>query len=434
MNAAELYKLYLKHPTICTDTRKITEGCMFFALKGPNFNGNAFAADAIKQGAAYAIIDEASYVSGEQTILTNDVLLTLQQLATYHRDQLNIPVIAIVGSNGKTTTKELITAVLSRQYRVHATPGNFNNHIGLPLTLLQLQASHQIAIIEMGANHIGENATLCEIAKPTLGVITNNGKDHLEGFGSIEGVAQSNSELYYYLLKHNGLAFVNAHDEWLMRMASRLSNKKTYAGNYAGRNVHADYTAEASSVNPEISFRIGGDQTQIVSILSGDYNFDNIMAAIAFGLHFNMSYELIKLGIESYIPSNNRSQIIRKEFNSIFLDAYNANPSSMEAALKNFAQSPVKNKVAILGDMFELGAYEAAEHAQMIALAASLKIDEVILVGKAFEAQNKTDKIKSFETTEEAKVYVQSKNYRGANFFIKGSRGMRLETLLDCIG
>jgi UDP-N-acetylmuramoyl-tripeptide--D-alanyl-D-alanine ligase len=219
-----------------------------------------------------------------------------------------------------------------------------------------------------------------------------------------------------------------------MRMASRLSNKKTYAGNYAGRNVHADYTAEASSVNPEISFRIGGDQTQIVSILSGDYNFDNIMAAIAFGLHFNMSYELIKLGIESYIPSNNRSQIIRKEFNSIFLDAYNANPSSMEAALKNFAQSPVKNKVAILGDMFELGAYEAAEHAQMIALAASLKIDEVILVGKAFEAQNKTDKIKSFETTEEAKVYVQSKNYRGANFFIKGSRGMRLETLLDCIG
>ena len=434
MNAAEFYKLYLKHPTICTDTRKITEGCMFFALKGPNFNGNAFAADAIKQGAAYAIIDEASYVSGEQTILTNDVLLTLQQLATYHRDKLNIPVIAIVGSNGKTTTKELITAVLSRQYRVHATPGNFNNHIGLPLTLLQLQASHQIAIIEMGANHIGENATLCEIAKPTLGVITNNGKDHLEGFGSIEGVAQSNSELYYYLLKHNGLAFVNAHDEWLMRMASRLSNKKTYAGNYAGRNVHADYTAEASSVNPEISFRIGGDQTQIVSILSGDYNFDNIMAAVAFGLHFNMSYELIKLGIESYIPSNNRSQIIRKEFNSIFLDAYNANPSSMEAALKNFAQSPVKNKVAILGDMFELGDYEAAEHAQMIALAASLKIDEVILVGKAFEAQNKTDTIKSFETTEEAKVYVQSKNYRGANFFIKGSRGMRLETLLDCIG
>lgn len=433
MNVAELYKFYLKHPTICTDTRKITEGCMFFALKGPNFNGNAFAADALKQGAAYAIINEASYVTGEQTILTNDVLLTLQQLATYHRDQLNIPVVAIVGSNGKTTTKELITAVLSRQYNVHATPGNFNNHIGLPLTLLQLKSSHQVAIIEMGANHIGENAALCEIAKPTLGVITNNGKDHLEGFGSIEGVAQSNSELYYYLLKHNGLAFVNAHDEWLMRMASRLSNKKTYAGNYASRNVHADYIADASSINPEISFKIGGEQTQIVSVLSGDYNFDNIMAAVAFGLHFNMPYELIKQGIESYVPSNNRSQIIRKEYNSIFLDAYNANPSSMEAALRNFAQSPVKKKVAILGDMFELGAYEAAEHAQMIALAASLKIDEVILVGKAFEAQNKTDTIKSFETTEDAKAYIQSKNYRGANFFIKGSRGMRLETLLDYI-
>jgi UDP-N-acetylmuramoyl-tripeptide--D-alanyl-D-alanine ligase len=433
MSAAELYKIYLKHPTICTDTRKITEGCLFFALKGPNFNGNAFAADALKQGAAYAIIDEASYVTGEQTILTNDVLLTLQQLATYHRDQLNIPVIAIVGSNGKTTTKELITAVLSQQYKVHATPGNFNNHIGLPLTLLQLNAAHQIAIIEMGANHIGENAALCEIAKPTLGVITNNGKDHLEGFGSIEGVAQSNSELYYYLLKHNGLAFVNAHDEWLMRMASRLSNKKTYAGNYANRNVHADYTAEANSVNPEISFRIRGEHAQIDSVLSGDYNFDNIMAAVAFGLHLNLSYELIKQGIESYIPSNNRSQIIRKEHNSIFLDAYNANPSSMEVALRNFAQSPVKNKVAILGDMFELGAYEAAEHAQIISLAAALKIDEVILVGKAFEAQNKIDTIKSFETTEEAKVYIQSKNYRGANFFIKGSRGMRLETLLDCI-
>jgi len=264
-------------------------------------------------------------------------------------------------------------------------------------------------------------------------VITNNGKDHLEGFGSIEGVAQSNSELYYYLLKHNGLAFVNAHDEWLMRMASRLSNKKTYAGNHANRNIHADYMAMAGSINPEIRFQIEGKQSPIVSVLTGDYNYDNIMAAVAFGLHFNVSDELIKEGIESYVPSNNRSQIIRKEHNTIFLDAYNANPSSMEAALRNFAQSQVKNKVAVLGDMFELGAYEAAEHAQMITLASSLNIDEIILVGKAFQAQNKHGAIKSFDTTEETKAYIQSRNYTGAHFFIKGSRGMRLETLLDCI-
>jgi UDP-N-acetylmuramoyl-tripeptide--D-alanyl-D-alanine ligase len=284
MAASQLYTLYKQSPLVCTDTRKISEGCLFFALKGPNFNANAFAAEALNKGAAYAIIDDATYKVNDRCILVDDVLKALQDLARHHRLQLNIPVIAIVGSNGKTTTKELITSVLAQQFNVLATPGNFNNHIGLPLTLLMLKQEHEVAVIEMGANHIGENAELCEIACPSLGLITNNGKDHLEGFGSIEGVAQSNSELYYYLLKNNGTAFVNANDEWLMRMASRLTDKITYAANDDEKNAAADCTGIAEALRPEIifSFTPSSLSTPIKSSLSGDYNFDNIMAAVVY--------------------------------------------------------------------------------------------------------------------------------------------------------
>ncbi|MES2558766.1 MAG: UDP-N-acetylmuramoyl-tripeptide--D-alanyl-D-alanine ligase [Bacteroidota bacterium] len=436
MAIENIYTLFLQYPTISTDTRKIGKGSIFFALKGPNFNANAFAADALEMGAAYAVIDEAQHKKDERYILVDDVLQTLQKLAQHHRKQLDIPVIAIVGSNGKTTTKELITSVLSQQFNVLATPGNFNNHIGLPLTLLMLNKNHQIAVIEMGANHIGENAELCEIACPDLGLITNNGKDHLEGFGSIEGVAQSNSELYYYLLKHNGLAFVNAHDEWLVRMASRLTHKITYAANDDERLAQANCVGTAETLRPEIVFRYTIDKNPasilITSCLSGDYNFDNIMAAVCIGNHFGMSEELIKVGIETYEPKNNRSQVIKKTNNTVYLDAYNANPSSMEASLKNFAAMPFNHKIAIIGDMFEMGDYAAREHAEIIAFCSKLNLEQVWLVGEEFSKQQAKG-MKQFKTTEEVIKVLMDNPLMHKNIFMKGSRGMKLESLVEVI-
>lgn len=425
----DLYQFFLNNSKICTDTRKISPGCLFFALKGANFNGNAFAPKALEMGAAYAVIDQPEYAISDKYLLVNDVLIALQELSTYHRSQLNIPVIAIVGSNGKTTTKELITSVLSTKYKVLSTPGNFNNHIGLPLTLLMLEPTHEIAVIEMGANHIGENAFLCELAKPTHGIITNNGKDHLEGFGSLEGVAQSNSELYYYLLKHNGKAYVNANDEWLVRMSRGLNNKITYAANTATKQTKADIAAMANSLQPEINFEF--NQTTINSCLSGDYNFDNIMAAVAIGNDFNLATTDIKQGIEHYKPTNLRSQLIKTERNTIFLDAYNANPSSMEVSIRNFAAMPGENKMLILGDMFELGKFEAEEHQNIANICQKFNFKEVILCGQAFGKTQHA--FKSFNQTQEAKNYLSSLNLTNAFVFIKGSRGMKLEDLISVL-
>lgn len=436
MTIDQLYSLFLKHPLVSTDTRNIPEGSIFFALKGPNFNANTFAQEAINKGAAFAVVDEKEFAVHDKIILVEDVLTTLQQLAKHHRLTLTIPVIAIVGSNGKTTTKELITSVLKQQFNVLATPGNFNNHIGLPLTLLKLNSQHEIAIIEMGANHIGENAELCEIACPDLGLITNNGKDHLEGFGSIEGVAQSNSELYYYLLKNNGLAFVNANDEWLVRMASRLTSKITYAANAEAKQATADCIGTASTLRPEISFTYSYNgevyNTPIQSCLSGDYNFDNIMAAVVLGKHLNMNDELIQKGIEEYVPQNNRSQVIKKEHNTIYLDAYNANPSSLEAALRNFAAMDMPHKIAIIGDMFEMGNFAQQEHANMISFCSNLGLEKVWLVGEEFSKQPAAGMLQ-FVTTADAVAYLQQQNLTGKNIFIKGSRGMKLESLLEFI-
>ncbi len=430
MTTIELYAIFKEHPQLSTDTRKIAEGSLFFALKGPNFNANEFAEEALKKGAAYCIVDDPNCVVNDKCILVEDVLKCLQNLANHHRKQLNINVIAIVGSNGKTTTKELVTSVLSTTFNVWATPGNFNNHIGLPLTLLQLTNQHQMAIIEMGANHVGENAELCEIAEPTLGIVTNNGMDHLEGFGDIEGVAKSNSELYYYLLKNNGTAFVNAHDEWLMRMSSRLSKKITYAANTALRDVKADYMAMAKQLQPAIKFMFHNLNGH--SILSGDYNFDNIMAAIAIGKYTGVSDDNVIKGIASYEPKNNRSQWIQKSNNLIFLDAYNANPSSMEAALRNFAAMEHPHKIIIMGDMFEMGNYAKTEHQRMVDLCTSLNLDHIILIGEEF-CGTKHPKAHTFKTTSEAEALIKQMNYKNCAFFIKGSRGMKLETLADSI-
>lgn len=431
MTLEQFYKIFLQHPIISTDTRKIEKGCLFFALKGERFNANTFAEQAIEQGAAYVVIDEAAFKKSDKFILVDDVLSFLQNLAKHHRQQLQIPVIAIVGSNGKTTTKELIHSVLSEKFVTLSTPGNFNNHIGLPLTLLMIKPEHQMAVIEMGANHLGENAFLCEIAEPNFGLITNNGKDHLEGFGSIEGVAKSNSELYYYLLKNKGLAFVNAHDEWLLRMATRLENKKTYSGNFKGKEISADYAAFASQLQPNIEFNIQ-QSSNITSHLSGDYNFDNIMAAVALGLYFGMTEEEIKRGVEKYQPKNNRSQIIKTDKNTIYMDAYNANPSSMELALKNTAMMSNPNKVFVLGDMFELGAYAEAEHKNIIQLCKQLNLENVMLVGSEFKKYN-TSNYLCFETTQEAKEYISKTPLQDSFVFIKGSRGMKLETLLEVL-
>ena len=433
MDITPIYSLYLAHPTISTDTRNIENGCIFFALKGPNFNANSFAQEALNKGAAYVVIDDSTFKISEKCILVDDVLTTLQQLAKHHRQQLKIPVIAIVGSNGKTTTKELITSVLSQKFTVLSTPGNFNNHIGLPLTLLKLNATHKMAVIEMGANHIGENAFLCEIACPDFGIVTNNGKDHLEGFGSMEGVAQSNSELYYYLLKNNGLAFVNANDEWLMRMASRLEKKVTYAANDEKKNEEADYIGIAISLRPQIQFLNRKSEILITSCLSGDYNFDNIMAAVCIGKHFGLNEDEIKNGIEIYEPKNNRSQVVKKQHNTIYMDAYNSNPSSLEASLRNFAAMPFEGKVAIIGDMFELGKYAEEEHQNMIALCNELKLENVIFVGEEFMKQNKNSAYTFLKTNEATIEFVKKMNLTGKNIFMKGSRGMKLESIAEVI-
>lgn len=429
LTAKELYQYFLKNSKISTDTRKITPGSIFFALKGANFNGNAFAKKALELGAAYAVIDEAEFAISDQYLLVNDVLNAMQELSTLHREQINIPVIAIVGSNGKTTTKELISSVLATQYKVLSTPGNFNNHIGLPLTLLMLEPTHEIAIIEMGANHIGENDFLCKLAKPTHGIITNNGKDHLEGFGSLEGVAQSNSELYYYLLKNNGKAYVNANDEWLMRMSRGLTHKITYAANTQIKLASANVVAVAKQLQPEIKFNF--NNIEISSCLSGDYNFDNIMAAVCIGNDFDITAQNIKNGIETYKPTNLRSQLIKTDRNNIFLDAYNANPSSMEVSLNNFAMMPAENKIVVLGDMFELGKFEAEEHQNIANLCKAFNFKEVILCGEAFSKTQHA--FKSFIKTDDARDYLSKINPTNCFVFIKGSRGMKLEELIKVL-
>ncbi len=429
MTIQELYQLYLQHPNICTDTRKLSAGCLFFALKGDNFNGNLFAQKAIEAGAAFAVIDEVQTEMNSQFILVQNVLETLQQLATFHREQLNIPVIAIVGSNGKTSTKELLAAVLQQKYKVLSTPGNLNNHIGLPLTLLQLQIDHEIAVIEMGANHEKENEFLCEIAKPSCGIVTNNGKDHLEGFGSIEGVIRSNAELYKYLEKTNGLAFVNGNDGILLKESETLNNRIIYQQQLPEKIEANHLSIYPKQLQPNILFTY--QDCEISSSLSGDYNFDNILAALSIGRHYQLDTLQIKQGIESYKPKNLRSEWIQKQDNAIFLDAYNANPSSMELSIKNFMAMPGENKILFLGDMFELGKYEAEEHQHIVNFCLNLGLEKVILVGKAF-AKTECDYLK-FNETMDAASYIKNSQLTGHTFFLKGSRGMKMESLVDVI-
>ncbi|WP_299780457.1 UDP-N-acetylmuramoyl-tripeptide--D-alanyl-D-alanine ligase [uncultured Formosa sp.] len=427
MKTSDLHNLFLNCNAVCTDTRSVKKNDIFFALKGDNFNGNLFALKALQTGAKYAIIDDPKYHIEDKTFVVKNVLETLQTLAAYHRDYLNIPIIALTGSNGKTTTKELINAVLSQKYTTTATVGNLNNHIGVPLTLLSMNTSTEIGIVEMGANHLKEIEFLCQIAKPNFGYITNFGKAHLEGFGSIEGVIRGKSELYTFLKETQGLAFINAKDSKQVELTSDI---KTIA--FGDQSVIAKTIINLEDANPFVVSEY--QNLQIKSQLIGAYNFTNISAAIAIGSYFEVDDKAIKIAIEAYVPTNNRSQIIIKGSNKIILDAYNANPTSMKAALESFHVLKDTNKVAIIGDMFELGNEALKEHQDIINLVSTLNIDIVYVLGKLFEAtKSSSDHITAFDTFESLKSVLDQLNLTHTTILIKASRGMKLERILDLI-
>jgi UDP-N-acetylmuramoyl-tripeptide--D-alanyl-D-alanine ligase len=428
MKTEELYQIFQKHPLITTDSRSIEKDSIFFALKGERFNGNKYAADALSKGAAYSVIDEVEYQSSDKCILVEDVLITLQKLANYHRNQLGIPVIGITGSNGKTTTKELVSAVLAKQFRTSFTAGNFNNHIGVPLTLLRIPTETEIAVVEMGANHQGEIGVLCEIAAPNLGVINNIGKAHLEGFGGIEGIKKGKSEMYLYLSKSKGQAFVNIDLPFLKELAQE---RKTKIIEY-GESVKEKYSTVLKVTEPFIKFDLTTDDetTTIQSHLFGKYNYYNILTAVAIGKHFKISDANIKSAIESYKPDNNRSQILQKASNTYILDAYNANPTSTQHAIEHFAKTKATKKIVILGDMLELGKESDAEHQQIAVLAQNLFFWKLILVGREFSPASKLVSCKHFDSVEMLKPWFDEQQYENAHILLKGSRGMKLEQLL----
>jgi len=417
----EIHKHLIKSSGICTDTRSIKYNCLFFALKGANFNGNTFANNAIEKGAYKVIIDEKEF-QNDHSILVHNVLETLQELATFHRNYLNIPIIALTGSNGKTTTKELINVVLSKKYNTVATKGNLNNHIGVPLTLLAMNSDTEIGVVEMGANHHNEIELLCKIAKPDYGYITNFGKAHLEGFGSFEGVIEAKTEMYQYLKSNSKTVFINFNDKKQLTHSEGI-NKYTFG------NEHQNCTIQLLDASNEVLLNY--QNAVIQSHLIGHYNYNNIAAAIAIGQFFKVTSENIKAAIENFIPSNNRSQLIEKGNNSIILDAYNANPSSMMAALENFIQSQGDQKTVFLGDMFELGPDTEKEHQNIVSYLENNYKGTCYLVGENF---NKTkvnaSTIYKFKTFEELKKFLNRAPLNNQHILIKGSRGMALERVL----
>ena len=431
MEIANLYQHFKTHPNICTDTRKILPSSLFFALKGDNFNGNAFAETALNAGAAYAIIDEAAFNKDERYILVDDVLTTLQNLAKYHRIFLNIPVIGITGTNGKTTTKELLSAVLTEKFNTYATKGNLNNHIGVPLSVLEINSETEIAIIEMGANHPKEIEFLCSIAQPTHGLITNVGKAHLEGFGGFEGVKKSKAELYNYLSDQQCVLFLQNDNPDLVEMVGEKLFKevKTY-----GFFEESDVYGKVVERDPYLAINWTGNNQhhEVRTQIAGSYNLENILASITVGLYFGVEANLINHGLENYVATNNRSQLLKTNQNTIICDYYNANVSSMEVALENVnSLKSYPKKVLILGDMFELGDVSHEEHGKIMAKAMFVNADACFFIGKAFYAHKKDiEGVFFFETTEEAIEAIKEKPFHNSLILLKASRGMAFEKIV----
>ncbi|HET7898425.1 MAG TPA: UDP-N-acetylmuramoyl-tripeptide--D-alanyl-D-alanine ligase [Flavisolibacter sp.] len=424
MTLEEIYAVYRQHPSVQTDTRKLKKGDLYFALKGPNFNGNAFAQQALNNGAEYAVIDEAAYAVEGKTILVDDVLQTLQQLARYHRRQFDIPFLAITGSNGKTTTKELIHAVLSTSFQTYTTEGNLNNHIGVPLTILKIRPDAQMAVIEMGANHQKEIASYCEIALPTHGLITNCGKAHLEGFGGVEGVRKGKGELFDFLRGHKGTVFLMSDYDYLHDMSKGIDQRFSYG------TKEADIVGDVLQSDPFLAVQFNKGFPGVVNtLLVGSYNLPNVLAAVAVGKFFGVVDEKIRSAIEHYTPSNSRSQLLKKASNQIILDAYNANPSSMKAAIDNFANVEGKNKILVLGAMAELGEESPQEHNNILQEIHKHPWKDVLLVGGDFLLT--PTHYHAFKTPEEAGEWLQQQNLQDAYLLVKGSRSMQMEKVLN---
>jgi UDP-N-acetylmuramoyl-tripeptide--D-alanyl-D-alanine ligase len=435
MKTEDLYQLYLKHRDICTDTRKISKSCLFFALKGENFDANEFASKAIDTGASFAIIDDERYVVNDKCILVEDVLKALQDLSAFHRKQLTIPVIGITGTNGKTTTKELINSVLSQHCRTYATEGNLNNHIGVPLTILSISEDCDIAIIEMGANHQKEIEFLCSLAQPGYGLITNVGKAHLEGFGGVEGVKIAKGELYEYLARTNGTAFINTDNPTLIDMSRDRDVQNVVGYGNGSANFVAGGLKEVSPFLT-VEWQLKGQEDAVFtaeSNLPGTYNFENILAAICIGNYFKLRPSQINQGINAYLPQNNRSQILKTENNTIICDYYNANPSSMMVALDNLQSVPAEQKVMILGDMFELGADSAMEHRLVLEKAMNTVSNRRIFIGEEFYKMKSSVQAEFYKSTLEASAAINKKAIKGTTVLIKGSRGMKLESLVPLL-
>jgi UDP-N-acetylmuramoyl-tripeptide--D-alanyl-D-alanine ligase len=424
MQIESIYSIYKNHPLISIDNRKIEPGCIFVGIKGERFDGNSFAKSALEAGAAYAVIDDKEFYIDERTLLVEDSLIALQQLAHLHRQTFQIPFIAICGSNGKTTTKELTHAVLSTTYKTFATKGNLNNHIGVPLTLLSMPPETEIAVIEIGANHLHETYELCKIAAPDFGVVTNNGKDHLEGFGNIENVIKANAELFDWLRKNQGTAFVNTNYPDLVKAAEgvkQLTYGSEASNDFVFKSVPGIYAGIENKKNGSI----------LTSQLFGEFNCDNIATAAHIALHFKVPESNIREAVKNYSPGMNRSQILVKNDITFYVDCYNANPSSMQLALESFANSAISPKGVILGDMLELGEYSEKEHAIIIDQLKSLQLDKVILIGKCFgRLKDQIDCI-HFNSTEEAKAWFDKQNFNGWSLLLKGSRGYTLEKLIN---
>ncbi len=424
MSIPELYTIFLQFPSVKTDTRHIEIGDIFFALKGPNFNGNQFIDEAFNKGAAYVVADEVKQHINHKTIVVPDVLSTLQKLAGHHRAQFNIPVLAITGSNGKTTTKELIHAVLSTTYKTYTTKGNLNNHIGIPLTLLNIKSDAEIAVVEMGANNHGEIENYCKYVNPSHGLITNFGKAHLEGFGSIEGVRTAKSELFTHLAQNNGTAFINTDDPFLIEKAAGIKTIITY-GSHTG-----DITGNVSNATSDLQVNVNG-KIKLKSLqlqLVGDYNLPNVLAAVTVGNFFNVGLENIRSALQNYQPSNSRSQRVMQGTNVIILDAYNANPSSMQVAIVNFAKMAGDKKILMLGGMMELGSDSTLEHLELIKLIDKYAWEKVLLVGQQFK--DLSNQHLYFDTIDEAKQWLSENPISNSAILIKGSRSIQMEKII----